>query len=96
MTKIVIAAMAALMATAVSAQVADTPPANPANQPVADGAAPPPAAGEAQVLQDLTAAGYSEPQGLVKEGDGWKGTALKDGKRVPVKVGPDGKVASPQ
>ncbi|WP_199555234.1 hypothetical protein [Sandaracinobacteroides hominis] len=93
MTKLMIAAMAALVATGAAAQVTETPPANPANMPMAEPAAPP-AAGpdEARIRADLSASGYTDLQGLSKDGDGWKGTAMHGGKRVPVKIGADGKL----
>ncbi len=92
MFRTLIAASALLLSGAASAQVTETPPANPANMPLAESATPPPAVEEAQIKQDLAKSGYTEVQDLKKDGDGWKGTALHNGKRVPVKIAADGRL----
>ena len=97
MLKHSIMVMALAMGTAAMAQEAQPQPPMEQAQPtpVAPArpeAAPPVTAGndEATATQKLAANGYTEVQGLVRQGNEWRGTAMRDGKRVQVTVAPDG------
>jgi hypothetical protein len=51
---------------------------------------------EDQIRTKLTDDGYTGVTGLTKSGTGWKGTAMKDGKKVPVMVDQDGMITTGQ
>lgn len=72
---------------------ADAPqamPVAPAQPEAAPPAAVPANAEESAASQKLAASGYTDVQGLVKQGNDWRGTAMHGGKRVQVTLAQDG------